>query len=192
MLQSNSIPAKFRLLQIIDPLNINPSYIKDYSLQLYFHAPDRDVTSKNNLLTWIANEFSTSAYTGKIIRCSRIPTSRTKNGLDFLAGGKMVVILTTTNPNMAITNNISYVITPIFYGRQTNDSIQIFIEGTDSNFDGQIYVEASSPLATVNKAYYIDFNFIFTYKYGTSWIDSTGSQILQKYQFFKGIINKFS
>jgi hypothetical protein len=143
---------------------------KGLFLQLYQQKPKvltslTDSESKNCLLRSLAAEFVPTEDTGKILQCSRIP---------YCSGGKQqfykqeraVIILTTTNPGEA---NKSYVVTPIFSGPQTAGSFPILTKPELGNLENdKAYVEVSSPLA--NGSSFLDLNFIFTYKMGTTWI----------------------
>ncbi len=156
-------------LQTIARLKSEQSFLKDYSLQLYRHTPLlftglKGSKSKNFLLDRIKTELSPTSYSGKIIHCSRVPSTA---GC-FYQGGKSVIILSTTNDN--ISNNISFVVTPIFSSLQTNDSFPIISKEEMENLENKPVRFIEGPSSLVNQSLFIDLNYIFTYKNGTTWL----------------------
>jgi hypothetical protein len=125
----------------------------------------KDSESKNCLLQSLAAEFAPTEDTGKILQCSRIPYCSGEKQ-KFYKQERAVIILTTTNPGVA---NKFYVVTPIFSGPQTTGSFPILTKPELGNLENdKAYVEVSSPLA--NGSFFLDLNFIFTYKMGSTWI----------------------
>ena len=116
---------------------------------------------------------------GEIFHCTHVPIWNKSRKPEFYDCGKLVIVLSQLNDYVVPT----YIVTPIFSGPQSVNSIPIVVqsEQRDPN-QVSIKLDSASAEALLGEPMFIDLNYILTYKPGW-WMAPSGNKehIFKKY-----------